>query len=106
MHRQKCDESYLVGRGLPPVAAYLNIDEIVSVAKSHDVDAIHPGYGFLSERPEFARACDDAGITCATPCTVIAAHSPFDDDRFIGPSADLVYRMGDKVVARQMGASA
>lgn len=71
MHRQKCDESYLVGRGLPPVAAYLNVDEIVRVAKQHNVDAIHPGYGFLSERPDFAQACIDNDITCAasiSPC--------------------------------------
>ncbi|XP_073981256.1 pyruvate carboxylase isoform X2 [Rhodnius prolixus] len=83
MHRQKADESYLVGKGLPPVQAYLNIPEIIKVAKENDVDAIHPGYGFLSERSDFAQAVIDAGI------------------RFIGPSPYVVQQMGDKVAARQ-----
>lgn len=83
MHRQKADESYLVGKGLPPVEAYLNIPEIIRVAKENDVDAIHPGYGFLSERSDFAQAVVDAGI------------------RFIGPSPYVVQQMGDKVAARQ-----
>lgn len=83
MHRQKADESYLIGRGLPPVAAYLNIPEIIHVAKENGVDAIHPGYGFLSERSDFAQSVTDAGI------------------RFIGPSAEVVRRMGDKVEARE-----
>ncbi|KAI5731466.1 hypothetical protein M8J77_010414 [Diaphorina citri] len=83
MHRQKADESYLVGKGLPPVEAYLNIPEIIRVAKENDVDAIHPGYGFLSERSDFAQAVLDAGI------------------RFIGPSPYVVQQMGDKVAARQ-----
>lgn len=83
MHRQKADESYIVGKGLPPVQAYLNIPEIIRVAKENDVDAIHPGYGFLSERSDFAQAVIDAGI------------------RFIGPSPHVVQQMGDKVAARQ-----
>lgn len=83
MHRQKADEAYLVGQGLEPVAAYLSIPEIVRVAKSHRVDAIHPGYGFLSENSEFAKACEDNGI------------------RFIGPSAAVMAKMGDKVAARK-----
>ncbi|XP_005101888.1 pyruvate carboxylase, mitochondrial isoform X2 [Aplysia californica] len=83
MHRQKADESYLVGKGLPPVAAYLNIPEIITVAQENGVDAIHPGYGFLSERADFAQACVDAGI------------------RFIGPKPEVVHKMGDKVEARQ-----
>ncbi|KAK6753383.1 hypothetical protein RB195_012772 [Necator americanus] len=83
MHRLKADEAYMVGKGLPPVAAYLAIDQIIDTALKHNVDAIHPGYGFLSERSDFARACDEAGIT------------------FIGPSADVMARMGDKVAARQ-----
>ncbi|KAK5979127.1 Pyruvate mitochondrial [Trichostrongylus colubriformis] len=83
MHRLKADEGYLVGKGLPPVAAYLTIDQIIDTALQHKVDAIHPGYGFLSERSDFARACNHAGIT------------------FIGPSADVMARMGDKVAARQ-----
>ena len=83
MHRQKADESYLVGKGLPPVQAYLSIPEIIRVAKENRVDAIHPGYGFLSERADFAQACLDSGI------------------RFIGPSPRVVAQMGDKVAARQ-----
>ncbi|XP_059154972.1 pyruvate carboxylase, mitochondrial-like isoform X2 [Physella acuta] len=83
MHRQKADESYLIGKGMAPVAAYLNIPEIITIAQENDVDAIHPGYGFLSERSDFAKACVDAGI------------------RFIGPSPEVVRKMGDKVEARQ-----
>ncbi|KAH9505190.1 hypothetical protein Btru_058910 [Bulinus truncatus] len=83
MHRQKSDESYLIGKGLAPVAAYLNINEIIQIAQENHVDAIHPGYGFLSERADFAKACVDAGI------------------RFIGPSPEVVHRMGDKVEARK-----
>lgn len=82
MHRQKADEGYLVGRGLPPVQAYLNIPEIIQVAKENNVDAIHPGYGFLSERADFAQAVTNAGI------------------RFIGPSPKVVQQMGDKVLPR------
>lgn len=82
MHRQKADESYLIGKGLPPVAAYLNIPEIIEIAKDNEVDAIHPGYGFLSERADFAQACVDAGI------------------HFVGPSPEVVHKMGDKVEAR------
>ncbi|XP_030387243.1 pyruvate carboxylase, mitochondrial isoform X2 [Scaptodrosophila lebanonensis] len=82
MHRQKADESYLVGKGLPPVEAYLNIPEIIRVCKENDVDAVHPGYGFLSERSDFAQAVIDAGL------------------RFIGPSPTVVQNMGDKVAAR------
>ncbi|XP_062867716.1 pyruvate carboxylase a [Trichomycterus rosablanca] len=84
MHRQKADEAYLIGRGLPPVAAYLHIPDIIKVAKENDVDAIHPGYGFLSERADFAQACFDAGV------------------RFIGPPPEVVRKMGDKVEARSI----
>lgn len=55
LHRFKADESYLVGKGRGPLEAYLGIEDVVSVAKAHAVDAIHPGYGFLSESPEFAQ---------------------------------------------------
>ncbi|XP_026051799.1 pyruvate carboxylase, mitochondrial [Carassius auratus] len=88
MHRQKADEAYLIGKGLPPVAAYLHIPDIIKVAKRNGVDAIHPGYGFLSERADFAQACVDAGV------------------RFIGPSPDVVRKMGDKVEARAIALSA
>ncbi|XP_047534293.1 pyruvate carboxylase, mitochondrial isoform X4 [Vanessa atalanta] len=82
MHRQKADESYVVGKGLPPVEAYLSIPEIIRVAKENDVDAVHPGYGLLSERSDFADAVLKAGL------------------RFIGPSPQVVQQMGDKVAAR------
>uniref|UniRef100_A0A3Q2UA80 Pyruvate carboxylase n=1 Tax=Fundulus heteroclitus TaxID=8078 RepID=A0A3Q2UA80_FUNHE len=88
MHRQKADEAYLIGKGLPPVAAYLHIPDIIKVAKDNGVDAIHPGYGFLSERADFAQACSDAGV------------------RFVGPSPDTVRKMGDKVEARSLAISA
>ncbi|XP_023217737.1 pyruvate carboxylase, mitochondrial-like isoform X1 [Centruroides sculpturatus] len=88
MHRQKADEAYLIGKGLPPVQAYLNIPEIIKIAKENDVDAIHPGYGFLSERSDFAEACINAGI------------------KFIGPSPNVVKKMGDKVAAREAAISA
>lgn len=84
VHRFKADESYLVGQGKGPVAAYLDIEGIIDVARQYGVTMIHPGYGFLSENPKFARACDAAGIT------------------FIGPRADLLQRMGDKVEARKI----
>ncbi|XP_063538259.1 pyruvate carboxylase, mitochondrial [Cydia strobilella] len=83
MHRQKADESYLVGKGLAPVEAYLSIPEIIRVAKENNVDAVHPGYGLLSERSDFAQAIVDAGM------------------RFIGPHPSVVQRMGDKVAARK-----
>jgi len=82
IHRVKADEAYVIGKGLKPVDAYLNIPEIVQLALEHDVDAIHPGYGFLSERSDFCAAVQAAGM------------------RFVGPSADAMARMGDKVQAR------
>ncbi|KXJ29879.1 pyruvate carboxylase, mitochondrial [Exaiptasia diaphana] len=88
MHRQKADEAYLVGKGMPPVAAYLNIPEIIRIAKEKEVDAIHPGYGFLSERADFARACTKNGVI------------------FIGPSPRVVQMMGDKVEARKVATKA
>ncbi|CAL8376562.1 unnamed protein product, partial [Boreogadus saida] len=81
---QKADEAYLIGKGLPPVAAYLDIADIIKVAKENNVDAIHPGYGFLSERSDFAQACADAGVM------------------FVGPSPETVRMMGDKVEARSL----
>ncbi len=61
LHRFKADEAYLIGEGLGPVAAYLSIDEIIRVAKMCGADAIHPGYGLLSENPDFVEACDAGG---------------------------------------------
>ncbi|CAF0990746.1 unnamed protein product [Adineta ricciae] len=83
LHRIKADESFKIGKGLAPIAAYLNIPEIIKVALKNDVDAIHPGYGFLSENGDFAKACEEAGII------------------FVGPSPDVIYRMGNKLNARQ-----
>src|SRR5579859_1283516 len=88
LHRFKADEAYQVGVGKGPVQAYLDIDGIIAVAKEHDVDAIHPGYGFLSENPAFARACEKAGVT------------------FIGPTPDLLELLGDKTAARRLATSA
>jgi len=84
LHRFKADEAYLIGEGKGPVEAYLDVDGIVALAKEKGVDAIHPGYGFLSENPALARACDAAGIA------------------FIGPSAQLLELLGDKRAARQL----
>ncbi|MDI7864837.1 pyruvate carboxylase [Rhizobiaceae bacterium n13] len=90
LHRFKADESYQVGRGphlsrdLGPIESYLSIDEIIRVAKLSGADAIHPGYGLLSESPEFVDACEAAGIT------------------FIGPKADTMRRLGNKVAARNL----
>lgn len=88
LHRFKADEAYQVGAGKGPVEAYLDIAAIVELAREHQVDAIHPGYGFLSENPAFARACRDAGII------------------FIGPSPELLELLGDKTAARTLAASA
>lgn len=88
MHRQKCDESYIVGKGKGPVEAYLDIKSIIEIAKENGVDGIHPGYGFLSERADFAQACVDAGIT------------------FVGPSPYVVDKMGNKTEARSMAIAA
>ena len=88
VHRFKADEAYLVGKGKGPVAAYLDIESIISIAKEKRVDMIHPGYGFLSENADFARACEDAGIV------------------FIGPRPELLESMGDKVAAKKAADSA
>ncbi len=88
LHRYKADEAYLIGKGKGPIDAYLGIDEIIDLARKKEVDAIHPGYGFLSENAEFAEACARAGIV------------------FIGPTADIQRRLGDKVSARQVAMEA
>ncbi len=88
LHRFKADESYKVGAGQGPVRAYLDIDEVIRVAKLAGADAIHPGYGFLSEKPELAEACAANGIT------------------FVGPSPQTMRKLGDKVSARHVAVSA
>src|SRR6516164_7809491 len=87
IHRFKADEAYQVGLGKGPVAAYLDIDGIVALAKETGVEAIHPGYGFLSENAQFARACAQAGIV------------------FVGPRPELLDKMGDKTAARALAQS-
>lgn len=67
MFRTRADEAYLVGENKSPLGAYLDIPEIIDLAKRRGVDAIHPGYGFLSENADFARACEAAGITFIGP---------------------------------------
>ena len=66
-HRFKADEAYLVGDGKKPVDAYLDIEDIIRIAKDSEVDAIHPGYGFLSENVSFARRCEEEGIIFIGP---------------------------------------
>jgi pyruvate carboxylase len=88
LHRFKADESYLVGAGKGPIEAYLDIADIIRIARDTGCDAIHPGYGFLSENPDFADACRDAGIT------------------FIGPSSDTMRLLGNKVAARNLAVEA
>ncbi|HEY2841210.1 MAG TPA: pyruvate carboxylase, partial [Pirellulales bacterium] len=87
LHRLKADEAYLVGKAGEPLRSYLDIDAIVAIAVNHGVDAIHPGYGFLSENPELSRACERAGII------------------FCGPPPKVLEQLGDKVTARQIAAS-
>ncbi len=88
LHRFKADEAYRIGEGLGPVAAYLSIPEIIRVAKDCGADAIHPGYGLLSENPDFVEACERAGIA------------------FIGPRAETMRALGDKASARRVAVEA
>src|SRR5437588_1789313 len=88
LHRFKADEAYQVGQPGQPLRAYLDIDSIVALARQHEVDAIHPGYGFLSENPAFARACRDAGLI------------------FVGPRTDVLEQLGDKIAARRIAEQA
>lgn len=67
LHRSRADEAYLVGKGKKPVDAYLDIEDIIRICKEHDVDAIHPGYGFLSENAQLARRCEEEGIIFIGP---------------------------------------
>ena len=88
LHRFKADEAYQVGEGMGPVAAYLSIDEIIRVARACGADAIHPGYGLLSENPDFVEACTKNNIT------------------FIGPKAETMRALGDKASARKVAIKA
>ena len=87
LHRYKADESYQIGADNDPLKPYLNIDAIIKVAKENNVDAIHPGYGFLSENAEFAQKCEDNGII------------------FIGPKVSVLKSLGDKVKAKEVAVS-
>ena len=84
LFRTKADESYLIGEGKGPIDAYLDMDGIIALAKRKKVDAIHPGYGFLAENAEFARKCEENGIT------------------FIGPSSEIMDLMGDKINSKKI----
>ncbi len=87
LFRTKADESYLIGENKGPIEAYLNIDEIIELALKKGVDAIHPGYGFLAENPEFARRCSEAGI------------------EFIGPNSKMMESLGDKIKSKKVASS-
>lgn len=82
LHRNRADEAYLVGEGKGPIDAYLDIEDIMRIAREHDVDAIHPGYGFLSENSQLAKRCAEEGFI------------------FIGPSLEHLIMFGDKINAR------
>ena len=84
LHRYKADESYQIGEDNDPLKPYLNIQKIIQVAKNNQVDAIHPGYGFLSENAEFAKQCEENGII------------------FIGPKVSVLKSLGDKVKAKEV----
>ena len=88
LHRFKADQSYRIGESGKPIAAYLNIGEMLRVAEEAGADAVHPGYGFLSENPDFADACRDAGLI------------------FVGPGSDVMRLLGNKVSARKLAESA
>ncbi|MEX2140360.1 MAG: pyruvate carboxylase [Pirellulales bacterium] len=88
LHRFKADEAYLIGNAGEPLRAYLDIEAAIAICQEHEIDGIHPGYGFLSENPELRRACDRAGIT------------------FVGPRVDLLEQLGDKTAARELASRA
>src|SRR6266446_3031550 len=88
LHRFKADEAYRVGKTGEPIRAYLDIAGIIELARQHEVNAIHPGYGFLSENPAFAHACHAAGLI------------------FVGPRTDILERLGDKIAARKIALEA
>ncbi|WP_077325941.1 pyruvate carboxylase [Virgibacillus siamensis] len=87
-HRYKADEAYLIGEGKKPIDAYLDIEDVIETAKNVGVDAIHPGYGFMSENIDFARRCEEEGII------------------FIGPTSKHLNMFGDKVKAREQAIEA
>src|SRR5690606_18619496 len=84
LHRYKADEAYQIGKDHQPLQPYLDIDEIIRIAKENNVDAIHPGYGFLSENKDFSRKCAENGII------------------FIGPKPEVMEALGDKIAAKKV----
>lgn len=88
LHRFKAHEAYQIGHEGEPIKSYLDIEGIIAIALEHEVDAIHPGYGFLAENPEFAQACADNGII------------------FVGPTVESIKKLGDKTNARQIAEEA
>src|SRR5690606_11519863 len=87
LHRYRSDESYQIGEDSEPLKPNLDIEEIIRVAKENDVDAIHPGYGFLSENVTFARRCREEGII------------------FVGPFPEVMEQLGDKIAAKRLARS-
>src|SRR6266849_5776971 len=88
LHRFKADEAYPIGKPGEPIRSYLDIASIIALAKQYQIDSIHPGYGFLTENPAFAKSCRDAGIN------------------FVGPRPEILAKLGDKVVARRIAREA
>src|SRR5215207_3035054 len=88
LHRYKADEAYQIGKNDDPLKPYLDIEEIISVAKREKADAIHPGYGFLSENALFAKRCQEENIV------------------FIGPRPEVMEQLGDKIAAKQVARKA
>ena len=88
LHRFKADEAYEIGKPGEPLKSYLNFEQIIALALQQQIDAIHPGYGFLSENADFAHACEKAGII------------------FVGPRPELLQQLGDKVAARKIAEQA
>ena len=88
LHRFKADEAYQIGKPGEPIKSYLDIDAIMAICREHGIDGIHPGYGFLSENPKLAKACEDNGIT------------------FVGPSVEALHKLGDKTIAREIATAA
>ena len=84
LHRYKADESYQIGEDNEPLKPYLDIDALIRIAKDNNVDAIHPGYGFLSENAKFAQKCEDNGII------------------FVGPKVSVLKALGDKITAKEV----
>ncbi|MSQ97592.1 MAG: pyruvate carboxylase [Gemmataceae bacterium] len=88
LHRFKADEAYMMGHGGEPIRAYLDVPRLIELCLEHNIDAIHPGYGFLSENPALARACHEAGVI------------------FVGPPAEVLESLGDKTTAREIARKA